>query len=155
MSATEHSISSFVDTLFITIFCPISTGSRNCQFLLKPCDADMLSASIARATSLNDVLNSRMLTNLVGSLRDLPSSPRVFAELKATLSESNVATEKIVHIVEQDVALSAKLLQLVNSAFFGLAQRCRRSKHRRRMPRRSDPSRLGSNTKCISPFYAG
>jgi putative nucleotidyltransferase with HDIG domain len=92
------------------------------QFLLKPCDADMLSASIARATSLNDVLNSRMLTNLVGSLRDLPSSPRVFAELKAALTEPNVATEKIVHIVEQDVALSAKLLQLVNSAFFGLAR---------------------------------
>jgi putative nucleotidyltransferase with HDIG domain len=68
------------------------------------------------------VLNSRMLTNLVGSLRDLPSSPRVFAELKAALSEPNVATEKIAHIVEQDVALSAKLLQLVNSAFFGLAR---------------------------------
>jgi CheY-like chemotaxis protein len=38
------------------------------QFLLKPCDADMLSASIARATRLNEVLNSRMLTNLVGSI---------------------------------------------------------------------------------------
>jgi putative nucleotidyltransferase with HDIG domain len=46
----------------------------------------------------------------------------VFAELKAALSEPNVATEKIVHIVEQDVALSAKLLRLVNSAFFGLAR---------------------------------
>lgn len=92
------------------------------QFLLKPCDPEMLNACIGRATSLGDVLNSRMLTSLVGSLRDLPSLPRVFEELKAALSPPHATSEKIVQIIEQDVALSAKLLQLVHSAFFGLAR---------------------------------
>jgi len=92
------------------------------QFLLKPCDPDMLRAGIARATSLGEVLDSKMLTSLVGALRDLPSLPRIFAELKTALAQPNISTDRISQIVEQDVALSAKLLQLVNSAFFGLAR---------------------------------
>jgi len=92
------------------------------QFLLKPCDPEMLRAGIARATSLGEVLDSRMLTSLVGALRDLPSLPRVFSELKVALLLPNVSIDRISQIVEQDVALSAKLLQLVNSAFFGLAR---------------------------------
>jgi len=91
------------------------------QFLLKPCDPDMLRTAIARATSLGEVLNSRMLTSLVGALRDLPSLPRVFTELKLALGQPGVSIDRIVQIVEQDVAVTAKLLQLVNSAFFGLA----------------------------------
>jgi len=92
------------------------------QFLLKPCDPEMLRAGIARATSLGEVLDSKMLTSLVGALRDLPSLPRVFSELKAVLSDPAVTIDRISKVVEQDVALSAKLLQLVNSAFFGLAR---------------------------------
>jgi putative nucleotidyltransferase with HDIG domain len=92
------------------------------QFLLKPCDPEMLRAGIARATSLGEVLDSKMLTSLVGALRDLPSLPRVFSELKLALAQPSVSIQRISQIVEQDVALSAKLLQLVNSAFFGLAR---------------------------------
>ena len=92
------------------------------QFLLKPCDPGLLRDGIARATRLGAVLNSRMLTSLVGALRDLPSQPRVLAELKLALSRPNVSIDRIVRIAEQDIAISAKLLQLVNSAFFGLAR---------------------------------
>lgn len=92
------------------------------QFLLKPCDPDMLRAGIARATSLGEVLDSRMLTSLVGALRDLPSLPRVFAELKLALGDPKTTIDQVTRIVERDIAVSAKLLQLVNSAFFGLAR---------------------------------
>ncbi|MGA2419330.1 MAG: response regulator [Candidatus Acidiferrum sp.] len=92
------------------------------QFLLKPCDPDMLRSAIARATSLGEVLDSRMLISLVGSLRDLPSPPKVSARLRVALADPKITTEQISEIVEQDVAVAAKLLQLVNSAFFGLAR---------------------------------
>lgn len=91
------------------------------QFLLKPCDPDLLRAGIARATSLGEVLSSKMLTGLVGSLRELPSLPRVFSELNLAFTHQGASIEQIVQIVERDVAVSAKLLQLVNSSFFGLA----------------------------------
>jgi len=42
--------------------------------------------------------------------------------LKVALAQPNVSVDRICRIVEQDVALSAKLLQLVNSSFFGLAR---------------------------------
>ncbi len=92
------------------------------QFLLKPCDPEMLRAGIARATSLGEVLDSKMLTSLVGALRDLPSLPRVFLQLKQALASPSTTIAQIATIVEQDVAVSAKILQLVNSAFFGLTR---------------------------------
>jgi putative nucleotidyltransferase with HDIG domain len=92
------------------------------QFLLKPCDPDALRIAIERATSLLQALNSKMLTGLVGSLQDLPSVPRTFAELREALADPEASIDRVVKIVEQDVAISAKLLQLVNSAFFGITR---------------------------------
>lgn len=92
------------------------------QFLLKPCDPDALRIAIERATSLMQALNSKMLTGLVGSLQDLPSVPRAFAELRNALADPETSIDRVVKIVEQDVAISAKVLQLVNSAFFGVTR---------------------------------
>ncbi len=92
------------------------------QFLLKPCDPDALRIAIERATSLLQALNSKMLTGLVGSLQDLPSVPRAFAELRNALADPETSIDRVVKIVEQDVAISAKVLQLVNSAFFGVTR---------------------------------
>src|SRR5690348_6552763 len=97
------------------------------QFLLKPCDPDALRIAIERATSLMQALNSRMLTGLVGSLQDLPSVPRAFAELRNALADPETSLDRVVKIVEQDVAISAKVLQLVNSAFFGVTREVSRS----------------------------
>lgn len=92
------------------------------QFLLKPCDPDALRAAIERATSLVQVLNSKMLASLVGSLRELPSLPKTYAELRHALSDPDSSIDQVVRIVERDVAITAKVLQLVNSAFFGVTR---------------------------------
>lgn len=92
------------------------------QFLLKPCDLDVLRSGIERATSLGEILDSKMISSLVGSLRDLPSLPRTYLELRQALSRANTTIDQMVQIVEKDVAVAAKILQLVNSAFFGLAR---------------------------------
>jgi putative nucleotidyltransferase with HDIG domain len=92
------------------------------QFLLKPCEPNALRTAISRATSLVDVVNSKMLVSIVGSMQDLPSLPRTYAALRAALSDPNTSLERVAGIVEQDVAISAKVLQLVNSAFFGVTR---------------------------------
>jgi putative nucleotidyltransferase with HDIG domain len=92
------------------------------QFLVKPCDPDALRTAIERATSLVEVLNSRMLASLVGSMQDLPSLPKTYSQLREALSDPEVSVERIVKIVESDVAITAKILQLVNSAFFGITR---------------------------------
>lgn len=90
------------------------------QCLLKPCDPKMLRLAIGRATNVSELLNSKLLAGIVGSVQDLPVMPRSYFELRDALSNPNYSLKKVVHIVEQDVGVSAKILQLVNSAFFGL-----------------------------------
>ena len=43
-------------------------------------------------------------------------------ELRSVLSNPETSIDQVVRIVEQDVAISAKVLQLVNSAFFGVTR---------------------------------
>jgi HD-like signal output (HDOD) protein len=90
------------------------------QFLLKPCDPNMLRVAVERATSLSNILSNKLLANLVGSVKDLPVLPRTYLALRRKLAEQEASIKDVVNIVEQDVAISAKILQLVNSAFFGL-----------------------------------
>lgn len=92
------------------------------QFLLKPCDPDTLRDAIERATSLVEVLDSKMMASVVGSMQELPSLPRTYMELRKALADPETPIDRVVRIVEKDVAISAKILQLVNSAFFGLTR---------------------------------
>jgi len=92
------------------------------QFLLKPCDPNMLRVAMERATSLSAILSNKLLASTVGSVKDLPVLPRTYLALRQELADPDCAMRKIVQLVEQDVAISAKVLQLVNSALFGLPQ---------------------------------
>jgi CheY-like chemotaxis protein len=93
------------------------------QFLTKPCDADLLKAVIERACSLQAMLEDEVIRDLVGGLGGLPSAPRIFTELTAALADPNRALAEVAGILEQDVAMCANILQLVNSSFVGLGRR--------------------------------
>lgn len=90
------------------------------QFLLKPCDADKLRIAVERGTLLIDLLGNKALATTIGSVQELPSAPQTYLELRAELGNENPSMRRIVAIIEKDVAIAAKVLQLVNSAFFGV-----------------------------------
>jgi HD-like signal output (HDOD) protein/CheY-like chemotaxis protein len=92
------------------------------QFLGKPCDPDALRVAIERACNLKLVLSDESLCRTIGAVRELPALPRTYLELTKALGDSDVSLDRVAKIVEQDVAIAAKLLQLVNSAFFGLSR---------------------------------
>lgn len=92
------------------------------QFLAQPCDAEMLRVAVERACHLQAVLQDESIRRTVGSLSELPSLPRTYQALTLALAEPEVPISKIAQIVELDVGISAKVLQLVNSAFFGIAR---------------------------------
>ncbi len=99
------------------------TVSAAHQFLSKPCDASQLYGVIRRAYDLRDVLTSHELRSLVGGVAQLPSCPRTYRALDSLLSDPAAPMEEVARIIEMDVAMCAKILQLVNSAFFGLPKR--------------------------------
>ncbi|MGH9343498.1 MAG: HDOD domain-containing protein [Terriglobia bacterium] len=92
------------------------------QFLVKPCDASTLRVSIERACRLQNVLNNDALRRTVGSMHELPALPRTYVALTEALENPDVSLDQVAKIVEQDVAIAAKILQLVNSSFFGLSR---------------------------------
>lgn len=93
------------------------------QFVAKPCDADQLRDVITRAVGLRKLLADRSLQALVAGLKELPARPQVFLSLTALLSDSSSGAPEIAKLVKTDAALSAKVLHIVNSAFFGLPRK--------------------------------
>ena len=89
------------------------------QFLAKPCKAKVLEEAVERACGLQTLLNDPAVRSVVGKIDKLPSVPRVYAELTRALVDPDTDAEMVSDIILQDSAMSAKVLQLVNSAFFG------------------------------------
>jgi HD-like signal output (HDOD) protein len=93
------------------------------RFLAKPCSATDLQSTIERVCSLQDVLSTPEIRRVVGSVGELPSLSSTYSKLTQAVSDPDGSIIEVAEIIEQDVAMSAKVLQLVNSAFFGLAQK--------------------------------
>lgn len=90
------------------------------QFLAKPCDPGMLKDVLVRAGALHDIMTSSHLKEVVSGIGSLPSLPALYCRLQELLREPEVSIDALGELIEQDIAMSAKLLQLVNSSFFGL-----------------------------------
>ena len=92
------------------------------QFLAKPCDPEKLKNILLRASALHRLMIDGKLKDIVSSIDTLPSLPSVYAKLQEKIREPEVSLDDIGEIISQDIAMTAKILQLVNSAFFGLYQ---------------------------------
>jgi putative nucleotidyltransferase with HDIG domain len=93
------------------------------QFLLKPSSTEAMKYTIERACKLRDLLKNERLKKIVAGIRELPSLPKLYSLIVAEMQSKKISLKKVGHIISQDVSMSAKILQLVNSAFFGLPQK--------------------------------
>lgn len=92
------------------------------MFLAKPCDPARLRAALDRAWALREMLGDEDLRRAAGARGTLPSAPAAYAELTAAAARDDVGVREISEILERDPAMCAKVLQLVNSSFFGLGR---------------------------------
>ena len=90
------------------------------QFLAKPCPPEELQSAIDRALHLRALLDDATLRGVVARMRALPSQPDVYTRLMRAVRSEDVGMEDIAAIVEENPSVAARVLQLVNSAFFGL-----------------------------------
>lgn len=93
------------------------------QLLHKPCDSRELISAIERAHELASLLELEELRAVAAAVDDLPISAGVYKELMQALNDEEFDVRAIAAIVERDIGLTTRLLQLVNSAFFGLARK--------------------------------
>jgi len=92
------------------------------QYLSKPCQAKDLKAAINRASGLEQSLKDEDLRRLISRLDRVPSIPSLYAEIVEKLQDPEVGADEIGETVLKDLAMTAKILKLVNSAFFGLGR---------------------------------
>ncbi|OVE75830.1 hypothetical protein BVX97_03180 [bacterium E08(2017)] len=90
------------------------------QYLAKPCDPELLKKSVTRAFALRELLHGDKVQEIVKDQSSLPSLPDLYQKLSAKLNSKNSTAKDISVIISQDISMTARVLQMVNSAFFGL-----------------------------------
>jgi len=92
------------------------------QYLYKPCDGEVLRGVIERVCQLQSLVTGTAVREIVGRLDRLPSIPDTYFTLTRSIEDPTVRTDDIARIVQRDPAMCVKVLQLVNSAYFGLSR---------------------------------
>ncbi len=89
------------------------------QLFARPCDGGTLAAALDRAVEIGVWAPTEASVRLLAQMRRLPSPPKLYFELDRLLN-ANAALDEVGQAIANDPAMSAKLLQLVNSTSFGL-----------------------------------
>lgn len=92
------------------------------QFLAKPCDPGVLENVVERACQLQKLVNDAAVRAIVGKVSGLPAMPQLYSKLRRMLADERCAMPDIANVIKQDAGMCAKILQLVNSAFFRLSR---------------------------------
>ena len=98
----------------------LKSVSLSHQFLNKPCDPEVLKSTILRTCRLSDFLRNDSMKKILTQIDSLPSMPSIYSEIIQELQSPDASIQKIGIIIAKDMALTSKILQLVNSAYFSL-----------------------------------
>lgn len=90
------------------------------QSLSKPASPEKIKSTIEKAFGLRKYLQNEDLIKLVNKIEKLPSLPDIYLQLEREMSSSAISLANVNKIISKDPVISAKVIQLSNSAFFGL-----------------------------------
>ncbi|SPE51662.1 hypothetical protein SBV1_140016 [Verrucomicrobia bacterium] len=88
--------------------------------LATPCELAKLLQALNRADAEEAWRPGHTVQKLLADMRRVPSPPTVYFQIVAEIESEEVSVHKIGKIIAQDPATTAKVLQLANSALFGL-----------------------------------
>jgi putative nucleotidyltransferase with HDIG domain len=93
------------------------------QSLSKPCDAEILKQTLNQLFALRNLLQNESIKRIVSQTETLPSLPKVYTGVISELQSADPSIKKVGEIISSDLGMTAKILQIVNSAFFGLVRK--------------------------------
>jgi len=89
------------------------------QYFAKPFNATTLFEKIQAIRQMQVEINDSQIVAAIHGVRTLACNSQSHDKLGASLELNNLGIDKITEIVRSDPAISAKLMQLVSSSFFG------------------------------------
>jgi HD-like signal output (HDOD) protein len=90
------------------------------QYLAKPCDAETVRNTIDRALRLRELVPQEKVRQLLSQTGSVPSLPSLYTQIMEELNSADCDIGKVADIIARDAGMTAKILQVANSAFFGL-----------------------------------
>jgi putative nucleotidyltransferase with HDIG domain len=85
-------------------------------------DLETLSLTLETASRLESILGNAACTRLLSQMRRLPSLPDLYLQITEELKTSNARMDVVAKLIAQDPLMTGKILQVVNSPYFGLGQ---------------------------------
>jgi putative nucleotidyltransferase with HDIG domain len=104
-------------------YATVSLMSVAHRFLTKPCNLDALKVAIHQAMEVRLLLCSPQMQQVVAKITVLPQLPHIFVRVMEEMDNPEASARSVGALIAQDVSISAKVLNVVNSAYFGVAQR--------------------------------
>jgi HD-like signal output (HDOD) protein len=92
------------------------------QYLSKPSEVHEIENVVERCLRLHELLREPRLRKAVGRVQQLPAIPRTYAKLQEILAKEDPSVGEVSRAIIADSAIAAKVLQVVNSAFFRRAK---------------------------------
>lgn len=92
------------------------------RYIAKPCSPDLLYQAIKQTYAFHQFLRNPKVQLLVVGESEVPLLPESLEELASELEKETPCLEKVANLISTEVGISTKLLQIVNSDFFGLSQ---------------------------------
>jgi len=99
-----------------------SAGSAH-QCLPKSSPLKVFQSTVTRACAIQDLLSNAVLLKLVSGMHTLPSLPTLYREVMQELQSQDASIDKIGQIIAKDPGMLTKMLQVINSPFYGLSRR--------------------------------
>ncbi|MDB6085971.1 MAG: hypothetical protein JWN43_3852 [Gammaproteobacteria bacterium] len=92
------------------------------QYLSKPCETATLKAAVVRSFALRNLLQDKRLLHRIGRADALPSLPTAYQRIVSCVQDPDATIAEVARIISCDVVMTAMVLKLANSAFFGAKQ---------------------------------
>ena len=101
----------------------LESARANHRFLNRSVSNEVLVSAIESSLRLNRKLSEETLKHRIGDVHTLPALPEIYQQMVAELTSPNSSLMNVARIIESDTGLTATVLKIVNSAFYGLNQR--------------------------------
>ena len=88
------------------------------SYLTKPWVTKSFRKNIEQTLVLRKTLEDQALLSLISQIDKLPTLPMIYQEFEQAVAK-DFPVKKIAGIVQEDVSISTRLLQVVNSAYYG------------------------------------
>ena len=92
------------------------------QFLSKPCEPETLRSAVQRVCKMREAFQDEVTRKAISRNQWLPSQARLTNELAAATDSPAASVGNLAAIIARDIGMTAKVVQLVSSGFFGSPQ---------------------------------